>query len=130
MRYLPYIHQVRGFYQLYQINAYCQRGCYSSSITVQSILHYLLPALQPVAERPVAEKLLKCPVGITVFFFRQAARKLLPRISANVMAAIVFFMEELFFFNSNYAVLCMPQRMGGLYKRADELAFLKKQKIN
>jgi hypothetical protein len=38
------------------------------------------------------------------------------------MAAIVFFMEELFFFNSNRTVLFMPQSMGGFYKRADELA--------
>jgi len=77
------------------------------------MLHYLLPALQPAIERLVAEKLLKCPVGIIVFFFRQAARKLLPHIGANIMAAIVFFMKELFFFNGNRAVLFMPQRMGG-----------------
>jgi hypothetical protein len=104
------------------MDAYCQRGCYSSSITVQGILHYLLPALQPVAERLVAEKLLKCPVGIAVFFLRQVARELFPRISANIMAAIVFFIKEVFCFNGNRAVLCMPQSMGSLYKRADELA--------
>jgi hypothetical protein len=38
------------------------------------------------------------------------------------MAAIVFFMEELFFFNGNRAVFFMPQSMDGFYKRADELA--------
>jgi hypothetical protein len=104
------------------MGVYCQRSSYSSSITVQGILHYLLPALQPVVERLVIEKPLKCPVGITVFFFRQAARKLLPRIGANVMAAIVFFIKELFFCNGNRTALCMPQSMGSLYKRADELA--------